>query len=939
MSGIQHEHSITISIGKSRNDINWKIEEMTCEEFIKLLQVTRRTGETMAEYDQLTRDEKGEIKDGKAFVGGFVRGGRRKRDSVESRSLITLDADFADPYFMLSVDCRYGGNAGAIYSTHSSRPEKEKYRYIAVLSRDATPDEYAAISRWMANKIGMNYFDHTTFEVNRLMYFPSCSKDAEPVIHVYEGPPINVDAVLAEYGAAGLDWKYPAHWPKHPKEKAVRLNGGKKPQDPRDKRGAVGLFCRAFTLEEGIDTLLADEYTAGSMTDRYTYTGGTSGNGLEVFHDQQLAFSHQDSDPVADGHSHNLFDLVRIHKFGHLDEDIDKETIGIDERPSHLEMVKLVMGLDVVQQLEKEESAAEIQSAFGNAMDDVESDESEKLIDVSNIHIPTGFKIIKGQIFEVRELKNEIKYVPVCDCIVAVTARFESLTDGTQGLDVMWNSHNGTRKVSNTRSTFVDSKKIINLSDYGLPVHSGNARNLATYISRFESANEQNLETRQVSNQLGWTKGGFLLGDMFIGDKEVQFQPKDGGDAQIAKGFHTNGTMEGTIDVLNKIKQFPMVKMAIYAALSAPLLKKWNESPYIFELAGTTSRGKTTALRIAASLYGCPDESKPGFFRQWNATKVSLERYASIMNNLPLFIDDTKNGDADRVIKPMIYQFASGQGKGRGSTQGMQISANWQTVLLSTGEQKITSFAKDGGAVARVLSMEGSPFTDTDINAAREVQNLNKQVSEHYGHVAEPWIRFLQTTDMKPWKKKFASTGDKYTQLAHDAGPVAMRLSRIMALIDVVGEMFDACFGLSLHVPDELIAQWNQFTQGATEMDRATEAFESVMGWVASRKSQFIVNGLSPYSGDTLGEIRKDELIIIDGQLDAYLITKGYNPGAISKAWKEKGWLETLKNRTKKQHRINSGQPYVYWFDLKKMGWSFDLPDRNSEFDEPPFLV
>lgn len=579
---------------------------------------------------------------------------------------------------------------------------------------------------------------------------------------------------------------------------------------------------------------------------------------------------------------------------------------------------------------------------------DAMNDSEEKTIDLSGIRTPVGFKVIGGKIFEVKELKNDVKYVPVCDCIVAVIARSESLTDGTQGLDVRWTSGNGTRTLSKPRSTFMDSKKIIDLADYGLPVHSGNARNLATYISRFESANEQNLKTRRVSNQLGWTKGGFLLGDTFIGDGDVRFEPKDGGDAQIAKGFHVNGTMEGTLDVLNKIKPFPMVKMAIYAALSAPLLKKWGESPYIFELAGTTSRGKTTALRIAASLYGCPDESKPGFFKQWNATKVSLERYASIMNHLPLFIDDTKNGDADRVIKPIIYQFASGQGKGRGSLQGMQISANWQTVMLSTGEQKITSFAKDGGAVARVLSLEGSPFTTANIESARLVQELNKQVSEHYGNVAEPWIRFLQTTDMKPWKKKFETVKDGYLQMARGDGEVAMRLSGITALIDVVGEMFDTCFGLNLHSTDELHNEWGTTVSGSTEMDRAQEALDDTLGWVDSHHQQFIKGDSSPYHGVLLGEIKKDKLIIIAVNLNDFLEAHGYSSGAIAKKWRDNGWLITwddgkkrtqdnpkVGGRTQDNPKVGGKNKRSYVFDLSKIDWSFDFNARFSEFDPP----
>ncbi|MNW41408.1 hypothetical protein D3C74_185450 [compost metagenome] len=732
----------------------------------------------------------------------------------------------------------------------------------------------------------------------------------------------------------GSDWRDPANWPKHPSEAFSRFTG-KKPQDPREKRGIVGQFNRAYPIENAICEFLSEIYETGSMTNRYTYIVGSSGNGLEVFSDQELAYSHQDSDPVADGHSHNAFDLVRIHRFGHLDE----ETHGgveIDQLPSHQEMVRFANGLDPVQRLIQAEATAEIQEAFGGLDFDEENKESgiETAIDLTGVKIPMGFDVVDGKIFEVKTLKNgEVRKVGVCESLVAVTGRYTNLTDHTQGLEVTWVSHRGTKSVSDTRSTFADSKKLINLSDYGLPVHSENARKLAAYISRFESENEDRLITRKVSNQLGWIAGGFLLGEKFIGEGDIQYMPKDAGDAQTASGFHTKGELPGTLSVLERIKQFPVVKMAVYAALSAPLLNLWGESPYIFELAGSTSRGKTTALRIAASLFGCPDESKPGIFRQWNMTKVAIERYASTMNHLPLFLDDTKKTD-ERTARPIVYQFSSGQGKGRGSLKGTQVSAGWQTVMLSTGEQKVTSFAKDGGSVGRVLSLEGSPFVSADIESARLVQELNKLVGENYGHMADPWIRFLMKTDMTHWKEQFNVACDGYLELGRFSGEVAMRLSRIMALIDVTGQMFDACFSISLYSSEELAGVWMKIICETPEMDRSAEALEVVMSWVTSNNRQFIINGGSPlFSGKLFGEIKKDEIFVIDDLLDEHLRSRGYEPLSISKIWKERGWTKTAPQRTKWRRRLGGGNPWTYCFDLTKLGWSFDTHNRYSEFD------
>lgn len=376
---------LDISFGKNRSDTNWKTDYLSWDEFVDRLRKVRRTAETIAEYDRWDNIRRGNAKDGPAFVGGLVRGGRRKKENIDSRWLITLDVDHGDEDFFSMVDLMIGGTAYAIYTTHSYRPDKLKYRFILPASRAMTPDEYAAVSRKMAEIIGMSYFDKTTFEVHRLMFLPSCSKDAQPPeMVVAEGEPVDVDALLSEYA----DCADVMQWPRHPDEKSGPQLNSKKVQDPREKMGTIGLFCRAYGIEEGIAEFLSDEYSTGSMPYRYTYNRGTSGNGLEVFPDQELAYSHQDSDPAADGRSYNIFDLVRIHKFGHLDEKVNEKT-NISKLPSVTAMESWAIQLPEV----KRERMAEIQESFGEFNDDSEEDresEDDSWKDKLEFHSKTG---------------------------------------------------------------------------------------------------------------------------------------------------------------------------------------------------------------------------------------------------------------------------------------------------------------------------------------------------------------------------------------------------------------------------------------------------------------------------------------------------------------------------------------------------------------------
>lgn len=323
---------LDISFGKSRLETNWKPEYLEWGEFAEILKKIRITGETMKEYDRMSKADQGKIKDGRAFVGGFVKGGRRKKENVENRWLITLDADNADDGFILIADLMLCGTAYAIYSTHSSRPKKRKYRLIIPTDRAMTPDEHAAVSRKIADRIGMEYFDKASFEVHQLMYLPSCSRDATPELIIEQGNPLEVDSVLKEYD----NWSDPEEWPAHPKENRVTNESIKKLGDPPDKPGVIGTFCSVYGIAEGIERFIPDVYEPTVYADRWTFTGGTSFGGMRVYNDW-WAYSVHQSDPANDGHCQNIFDLIRIHKFGHLDVDV-KEFTPDTKKPSYIAM-------------------------------------------------------------------------------------------------------------------------------------------------------------------------------------------------------------------------------------------------------------------------------------------------------------------------------------------------------------------------------------------------------------------------------------------------------------------------------------------------------------------------------------------------------------------------------------------------------------------------
>lgn len=327
------DNSIIIAIGHSRTSRKWKSEKMTWRDLAKRLETPTVTNETVAEYAKMSKSAQGQKKDVGGFVGGYIpKNGRRVRGAVKERYLITLDADSPSEDFLFDLDMCLGGKEYVLYSTHSHTTEHPRYRVIVPVDRAMSPDEFQAVSRRMADDIGIEMFDSSTHQAERLMYWPSCPKDAEYVYQHGEGDLVSVDAYLATYH----DWRDTSFWPISKKESAVRLSDAHKQGNPLEKKGLLGAFCRSYSISEAIAKFLPDVYTPTQVEDRYTYAAGSTVGGLVIYDNDTFAYSNHATDPVG-GKLVNAFDLVRLHKFGDLDKD---GSLKITEQPSYKAMIE-----------------------------------------------------------------------------------------------------------------------------------------------------------------------------------------------------------------------------------------------------------------------------------------------------------------------------------------------------------------------------------------------------------------------------------------------------------------------------------------------------------------------------------------------------------------------------------------------------------------------
>lgn len=327
--------NIIIATGRSRSARSWKSEKMTWSALADKLAEPTVTNETAAEYAKMSKADQGQKKDVGGFVGGYIPNkGRRIRGAVKERYLITLDADNPGEDFIVDLDMELGGMEYVLYSTHSHTADNPRYRVIIPVDRPMTPDEYQAVSRRIADNIGIEFFDPSTHQAERLMYWPSHPKDVEYVYLHSEGSLVSVDTYLSTY----RDWRDTSLWPTSDKELQIRLDAAKKQGNPLEKKGLIGAFCRCYSITEAIHKFLPEVYEPTAVDDRYTYVAGSSVGGLVIYDNDTFAYSNHATDPIS-GKLVNAFDLVRIHLFG--DKDPADET-SVTKLPSYKDMIDFV---------------------------------------------------------------------------------------------------------------------------------------------------------------------------------------------------------------------------------------------------------------------------------------------------------------------------------------------------------------------------------------------------------------------------------------------------------------------------------------------------------------------------------------------------------------------------------------------------------------------
>ena len=299
------------------------------------------------------------------------------------------------------------------------------------------------------------------------------------------------------------------------------------------------------------------------------------------------------------------------------------------------------------------------------------------------------------------------------------------------------------------------AKLIQELARYGFNIGAGSQSGVAEYLRAFPS-----VQIGRIVDRPGWVLPGKLFACPFQG--EVEFlgaQPSEvihySGDPKALPFFGQKGTLdEWKASICDLTRHSTRLQFFMLASLAGPLLALTEEDSGGFHLYGDTSQGKTTALRVAATVWA---SSRSREIRTWASTSNAFEELAKQRSNFVILLDELSQSSSPEVSSK-IYGLANGTPKSRQNKDGgLREESQWRLLCLSTGEVtprdmlNSSGLTFNTGAEARLVTVplpKDSPYgifetVESGMTSQEMVNEIKERGSKFYGVAGPSFVRSL----------------------------------------------------------------------------------------------------------------------------------------------------------------------------------------------------
>lgn len=438
-------------------------------------------------------------------------------------------------------------------------------------------------------------------------------------------------------------------------------------------------------------------------------------------------------------------------------------------------------------------------------------------------------------------------------------------------------------------------------------------------------------------NKTGWYKNAFIFPDSIVGETEdkISFQTE-----AFNNVYTTAGSLEDWQENISKYcSGNSRLLFAVSTAFAGALLYKSGLESGGFHFVGGSSCGKSTILRVAASVWGGEN-----YLRTWRATDNGLEGVAAMHNDSLLVLDELGQVDPTKA-GDIAYMLGNGGGKTRANRNGNARNAlSWRLLYLSSGEKDLTDCAAESkkkvkaGQVIRLLNIPAVPLERESYgafeylhgfdNGGAFAEYLNQQVKNCYGTPARAFIKAITEEDPEELKKAINEKTEKIKQVliggitGKNADSQAKRAINRFALVAFAGEYAtangltswqegEALNAVSWCLKDWLTARGGVGNQEDKQILEQVKYFfeqhaESRFYDLTAGKDQKVIN-MAGYKDKVLDEWEYYVLPTVFKND----VCSGLNINLAKEILTKKGWL---KYEDSQQKKINGSNQRVYIF-------------------------
>jgi putative DNA primase/helicase len=302
---------------------------------------------------------------------------------------------------------------------------------------------------------------------------------------------------------------------------------------------------------------------------------------------------------------------------------------------------------------------------------------------------------------------------------------------------------------------------------------------------------------------LGWHEGVFVTPTGTVGESDELkvFQNSHA----IEPAFSVSGTTEDWRENVAALAQGnSRLTFAISVAFAGALADVTGEDSGGFHFRGASSSGKSTSLRVAASVWGNPSK----YVRLWRGTVNGLEGMAVMHNDGLLILDEISQIDPG-AAGDAAYMLANGQGKVRAQRNGIaRAPQRWRLLFLSAGEESLSAIMSragkrtSAGQEIRLADIEADAGAGLGIfenlhsypSAAAIAGAIKSASDRHHGAVGLAWLEYVARNRQQLSASLVDSLDDFVAQtIPVDAGGQVIRVARRFALVAVAGELATQC--------------------------------------------------------------------------------------------------------------------------------------------------